>query len=273
MIPTTIKSWLRRLTAATLVAFLLLTLFNCGPKKNMVYLEKNDYQQAVSQAVYQGTRLQTGDLLDIKVSAFDEFAVRPFNQATMYKTASPNEVLNNTTNQNAPQGYLVDADGYISFPVLGRLHVAGLGRQQLQEDLEGRLKAYLTDPMVTVRQLNFNVTVLGEVNKPGQYTSDNEKINLFQALGLAGDMTQYGDRTNVKLVRNVNGTEQTYTLDFTDAGLTKSPVYYLQQNDVLYVQPDETKKVVANTNPNRTLVLSLVGVGITLASLLINAFK
>ncbi len=269
MIPTTIQSWLRRLTAATLAAFLLLTLFNCGPKKNMVYLEKNDYEQAVSQAVYQGTRLQTGDLLDIKVSAFDEFAVRPFNQATMAKTGNVSSSGNVSSGTIVPDGYLVDTDGYINFPVLGRLHVAGLGRQQLQEDLEGRLKAYLTDPMVTVRQLNFNVTVLGEVNRPGQYTSPNEKINLLQALGLAGDMTQYGDRTNVKLIRNVNGTEQTYTLNFNDASLTKSPVYYLQQNDVLYVQPDENRKIAANANPNRALLFSVLGAAIAVTTLLL----
>ncbi len=253
----------------------MVLLFACGPKQNMVYMEKNGYEQEISQAAFQGTRIQTGDILDIKVSAFDEFAVRPFNQATMYRSNDLNSSgnINNANNPTAPEGYLVDTEGYINFPVLGRLHVAGELRQDLESDLEQRLKKYLTDPMVSVRRLNFTVTVLGEVNRPGQYNSPTDKVNLFQALGLAGDMTMNGDRTNVRLIRNENGVERTYTLDFNDASITKSPVYYLQQNDIIYVQPDQNKKIAANNNPNRTLTFTVIGVAVTLTTLLINVFR
>jgi len=226
------------------------------------------YEQQVQQAVFEGTHLQTGDLLDIRVSAFDEYAVRPFNLQTMNQVGN-NESKISQSSQSGPQGYLVDEEGAIIFPVLGRIFVKGMTMSQLRADLEKKLLEYLSDPLVSIRQLNFNITVLGEVKKPGQYTSPTDKVTLLQALGMAGDMTDNGDRTQVKLVRHENGMDQTYTLDFTDKNITSSPYYYLQQNDVLYVQPDANKKIIANVNPNRTLVFSVIGTAIALLSLII----
>jgi len=163
----------------------------------------------------------------------------------------------------------VDRDGNIVFPVIGTIFVKGMTKEQLRADLEKRLLQYLTDPLVTIRQLNFNVTVLGEVNRPGQYTSPTEKVTLFQALGLAGDMTAFAERTNVTLIRNEDGVEQTHTLDFTDKNLVSSPYYYLKQNDVLYVQPDEIKKRSANVDPNRNLYFQIGGIAISVATLII----
>lgn len=255
-------------------ALVFLLALSCTPKKNMVYLEQNEQQEKINEAVFEGTKIQTGDLLSIKVSAFDENAIRPFNLETAPSSNSnsanaPQNTLQSS--QASPQldGYLVNTSGDINFPVLGRLHIVGMTSKQLQEDLEQRLKIYLTDPLVTIRQLNFTITVLGEVRKPGQFNSPNEKLNLLQALGLAGDMTDNADRTNVKLVRNENGSTQTFLLDFNDAALTNSPQFYLQQNDVLYVQPDKNKKVIANTNPNRTIIFSIIGSIIALTSILV----
>lgn len=255
--------------------FLLLTVvfiaFSCKPKENMVYMENqnSNMEAEVKQAVFEGSHLQTGDLLDIKVTAFDDNAVRPFNLHSMNQAGEINGIQQNQNQQTIPQGYLVDNEGYIFFPVLGKIFVQSMTMSQLRENLETRLLEYLSDPLVSIRQLNFNITVLGEVKKPGQYTSPSDKVTILQALGMAGDMTDNGDRTKVKLVRHENGSDQTHVINFTDKNITSSPYYYMQQNDVLYVEPDANKKIIANVNPNRTLVFSIVGSAIALLSLII----
>lgn len=248
-----------------------LLLFSCKPKENMVYLEhqRQQYEQQVQQAVYQGSRLQEGDLLDIKVTAYDEYAVRPFNLHSMNLASNSGNAINAQGAQTAPQGYLVDRDGNIVFPVIGTIFVKGMTKEQLRADLEKRLLQYLTDPLVTIRQLNFNITVLGEVKAPGQHTSPTEKLNVFQAVGLAGDMTDFAKRTEVTLIRNEDGVEQTHVLDFTDKSIVSSPYYYIKNNDVLYVQPDDLKKRSVNVDPNRGLIFQIIGIGFSLTTLII----
>ena len=253
---------------------LLLTMFSCKPKENMVYMEKekNIAESKINQAVFYGAHIQSGDVLEIKVTAFDENAVRPFNLYSMNNSTSTGQV-NGQTAQLAPQGYLVDNEGFIYFPVLGKLYIKGMTLAQLRADLEKRLLTYLAEPLVSIKQLNFNVTVLGEVKKPGQYTNPSDKITVLQALGLAGDMTDYGNRTNVKLIREEEGVSKTYVIDFTDKNITSSPYYYMQQNDVLYVEPDMIKKKSANIDPNRGLVFQIGGVALGVASILISILR
>lgn len=262
---------MKKITNIFLLTTLLIGAISCKPKENMVYMEKQttELDQEVKQAVFEGSRLQPGDLLDIKVKAFDDNAVRPFNLTTMTQAGNSVEYLPTQNVQTGPVGYLVSNEGYMVFPVLGKIFVQNLTMSQLREDLETRLLEYLTDPLVSIRQLNFNITVLGEVKKPGQYTSPSDKVTILQALGMAGDMTDNGDRTKVKLVRHENGSDQTYVIDFTEKNITSSPYYYMQQNDVLYVEPDANKKIIANVNPNRTLVFSIIGSAIALLSLII----
>ena len=253
---------------------LLLTMFSCKPKENMVYMEKekNIAESKINQAVFYGAHIQSGDVLDIKVTAFDENAVRPFNLYSMNNSSSPGQ-MNAQTAQLAPQGYLVDNEGFIYFPVLGKLYIKGMTLAQLRADLEKRLLTYLAEPLVSIKQLNFNITVLGEVKKPGQYTNPSDKITVLQALGLAGDMTDYGNRTNVKLIREIDGVSKTFTIDFTNKNITNSPYYYMQQNDVLYVEPDIIKKKSANIDPNRGLVFQIGGVALGVASILISILR
>lgn len=254
---------------------LMLSLSSCKPKENMVYMDQDRavVQQQVQQAVFEGSRLQSGDLLDIKVTAFDEYAVRPFNLHSMNQVSVPNEVSQGQVAQTAPQGYVIDNEGYLTFPVLGKIMVKGMTMAELRNDLEQRLTRYLSDPLVTIRQLNFNITVLGEVKNPGQYTSSTDKVTILQALGMAGDMTDYGDRTKVKLIRHADGLDETYIIDFTDRNITTSPYYYMQQNDVLYVEPDVIKRKSANVDPNRNLAFQIGGVVLGLASILITLLR
>ncbi|WP_312900826.1 polysaccharide biosynthesis/export family protein [Chryseobacterium taichungense] len=141
---------------------------------------------------------------------------------------------------------------------------------QLKQDLESRLKRYLTDPLVTITLKNFNVSILGEVKQPGQKESLSQKINVFQALGLAGDMTDFGDRTHVKLIRTTDeGGDEVVNLDLTRSDIVNSPYYYMKQNDILYVQPDNNKQIQANSNPNRALTFQIIGTLVTVATLII----
>jgi polysaccharide export outer membrane protein len=234
----------------------------------MVYMSKDNMEEEVSRAKFQGLHIQEGDVLLILVSALDEIAVKPFNLNTANKVGSD---TNTGINQYVqPSEYLVNEEGYISFPVLGNIYTKGMTQVQLKQELETRLKRYLTDPMVSISLKNFNVSVLGEVKEPGQKVSVSQKINVFQALGLAGDMTDFGDRTNVKLIRTgEDGADQVVNIDLTRSDIVSSPYYYMKQNDILYVQPDKNKQVQANSNPNRALTFQIIGALLTAGTLII----
>ena len=233
-------------------------------------MSNHNFEKEVNQARYTGLTIKEGDVLEIVVSAFDEIAVKPFNLTTISST-------NNTGDDSAPQNntvsrYMVTSDGFIVFPVLGKIYCQGMTKQLLKEDLEQRLKQYLTDPMVDIRLVNLNINVIGEVKNPGNKTTLNERINLFQALALAGDMTDAADRTKVKLIRYSveSKKDSVIALDFSDASIVDSPYYYLQQNDILYVEPDRNKQIAANsTNPNRTLFWQLIAIAVSVTTLLI----
>ena len=255
-----------------LLFFLLIIslVTSCKPKQNMIYMSNNNFQQEVSQARYEGLRIQEGDMLEIIVTALDDLAVKPFNRTTMQKTGEDGNAGGNA--RLGDNQYQVTSDGYISFPVLGNVYCKGMTKQQLKTELDSRLKQYLTDPVVTVRHLNFNISILGDVGSPGQKTSSTERLNIFQALALAGDMRDSANRTNVKLIRysEESGKDITYTLDLSEASIVNSPYYYLQQNDILYVEPDKNKQIAANTtNPNRGLFLQLMGVVLGLVTFVI----
>ncbi len=251
---------------ASVIIIVILLLNSCKPKQNMVYMSNDNFQEEVSQAKYKGLHIQEGDVLEITVSAFDAIAVKPFNKSTMTQTGS-SEGGTAVTDNN----YVVSSDGYVSFPVLGTVFCKGMTKQQLKEDLEQRLLKYLTDPLVSVRLTNFSINVLGEVKNPGVKTSTTEKLNLFQALALAGDITDDGNKTNVKLIRaSEDGSKDlTVSLDLSEASIVNSPYYYLQQNDILYVEPDKNKQITVNSNPSVDKILKYSGLGLAIVTLII----
>lgn len=264
----------RFLTITVLTACILGLLSACQPKQNMVYMSNHNFEQEVSEARYQGLRIEEGDVLEIIVSALDDLAVKPFNKTTMQQTGEEGGSSGSLRLGN--NEYQVTSDGSIPFPVLGNVYCKGMTKQQLKADLEQRLKVYLTDPMVSVRLTNFNVSILGDVRSPGQKTSSTEKLNLFQAIALAGDMNDSANRTNVKLIRysEATGKDVTYSLDLSEASVVNSPYYYLQQNDILYIEPDKNKQIAANTtNPNRGLLLQITGFVIGLTTFIIALSK
>ena len=240
----------------------------------MVYMSNDNFEQEVSQAKYDGLHIQEGDVMEIVVSALDDLAVKPFNKTTMSQTGNAGGTSGNVRLGN--NDYQVTSDGFIQFPVLGSVYCKGMTKQQLKVDLESRLKTYLSDPMVSITLTNFNISILGDVGSPGQKTSTTEKLNVFQALALAGDMKDSANRTNVKLIRysEQSGKDITYSLDLSEAAIVNSPYYYLQQNDILYVEPDKNKQIAANTtNPNRNLGLQILGIATGLVTFIIAITK
>jgi len=236
----------------------------------MVYMSsQHDMEQEIAQAKYKGLQIQEGDVIMILVSALDEIAVKPFNLNTANKVGSTSQTGINQYVQ--PSEYFVNEDGNINFPVLGNVMVKGMTQVQVKEQLESQLKRYLTDPLVNITLKNFNVSILGEVKSPGQKESTTQKLNIFQALSLGGDMTDFGDRRNVKLIRTgEDGTDQVINLDISRTDIVNSPYYYMKQNDVLYIQPDHNKQVQANSNPNRALTFQILASALGVATLIIS---
>ena len=165
-------------------------------------------------------------------------------------------------------GYLVDQRGNINLPLIGEVHVAGLSKWEVVRLLQKKISEFITEPVViNIRFLNFKVSVLGEVNRPGVYTVTDEMISIPQALALAGDLTIYGDRRNVQLIRIVNGEKKFYHMDLTTPDIFFSPNYYLLQDDILYVSPNKTKAGSSTYNQNLPLLVSLLSVTITAITL------
>lgn len=250
----------------------LLVFVGCKPKKNIVYLSNNNFDKEVSQAQYLGLHIQEGDQLQIMVSAFDDIAVRPFNMNTMSRTGASGSGTTTNANTVSPSEYIVNSDGSIIFPVLGSIYCKGMTKQQLKADLESRLKRYLTDPLVTITLSNFNISVLGEVKSPGQKTSSTEKLNVFQAIALAGDLTYDANRTNIKLIRTseATGKDEVIALDLSEASIMNSPYYFLQQNDILYVEPDRNKQISVNNDSASDKWIRYGGIGLGLITLIIS---
>ena len=174
------------------------------------------------------------DLLTITVNTTDPETAAPFNLTVATAVSNQNRSL---TSQPVLQQYLVDNKGNIDFPVLGSLHIGGLTKSEAENLIREKLKTYITEvPIVNVRMANYKISVMGEVTKPGSFVITNEKVNLFEALAMAGDMTIYGQRDNVKLIReDAQGHREIIPLNLNDASIVLSPYYYLQQNDVIYV--------------------------------------
>lgn len=245
----------------------LLMLSSCGSRKNIVYFQDEPIEDIITsepkQLIY-----KPDDILTINVSALDPDTVKAFN-LTLVSGGNINNL--NAQSGLQQQTYLIDYDGNIEFPVLGTLKVAGLTRTELTDMLTQMISEYAKDPIVNVRLANFTVTILGEVSNPGTFTIQDERITILEALGLADDLTIFGKRKNVLLVREVDGKKKFAKIDLTSVNTVNSPVYYLQQNDVIYVEPNNAKVRSSTYNQNNAVLISAIGTLTTiLAVFLVN---
>lgn len=221
--------------------------------------------------------IQQGDQLVITVMAKDLDVVKPFNQnyssGETLANAQPGGNVNAVVAPAAGPTYTVDSEGMIDFPVLGKLSTTGKSIDEFKNELRGRLTRYIINPAVSMKLANYKVTVLGEVNRPGEYTIADGKATLLSALGLAGDLTMYGKRDDVLVVRNVDGVISKERINLGDASFITSPYYHLKQGDVIYVSPNRSREIAARQNPNTGLYISIASVTLGLLGLLVTVFK
>lgn len=245
-------------TLLFLVLAVLIT--SCASRKELVYLQgTSNAKELVS---YEPV-LQPDDVLFIVVASENAEIAAPYNLRVITLQSDSEEQLN----QQRQQSYLIDTNGNIEFPVLGTIKLAGLTKTEAIAKMKSLLQEHIKDAVVTIRLLNFKVSVLGEVQKPGTYRITSERITLLEALGMSGDLTIYGNRTNVLVIREKNGTKTMERVDLTKSDFLNSSVYYLSQNDVVYVEPNKTKINSSAVGPNLTLAISALSLIVTIIAL------
>ncbi len=262
----------KKLLSAICVAFMALT--SCGPVNNIAYFKDKDKMLGNPEKIdeHAGIVIQPKDMLSIVVSSRNPELATIFNLPVVSYQAGSETVSG--AGQQRLMGYVVDNEGKIEFPVLGTLDVSGLTRWQLSKMIRERLlDGYLSDAVVTVEFMNFKVSVIGEVNSPGTFTIEGDKVTILQAISLAKDLTIFGERENVTVIRERNGERTMYEINLCEVEMFKSEAYYLQQNDVVYVQPSKVKARQSTTDDKALRMTSIFVSGgsllVSLASLIV----
>ena len=256
------------------VLTMVVLLGSCSSGKDVTYFQNIDeISLAGSKGLYDA-KIMPKDMLTITVSTTDPAAAAPFNLSVGNTVGASGQLSNGAGNL---QGYLVDNDGNINFPVIGHMHVQGMTKSQCQDMIREKLLPFMAateNPIVTVRMSSYRVTVTGEVNRPGVIPVSTEKMSIVEALAQAGDLTVYGKRDNIMLIReDETGQKKMVRLNMNDANLINSPYYYLQQNDIIYVQPNSVKSKNAGIGPSTTLWFSFIGIVTSISSLLVNILR
>lgn len=266
---------MKKLINSLLVAVAMLTVTSCSTPKNVAYIQNSDYIDYTNSEFLYDARIMPKDILTVTINTVNPEASAPFN--LIVRPTLANATSNIPTSGGALQTYLVDNEGCIDFPVVGKLQVGGLTKSMCEKLIHDKIKRYMNaeeNPIVTVRMSNYKISVIGEVNRPGMFTVDNEKINIFEALAKAGDLSIYGVRDRVKLIReNAKGRKEIHTVNLNDANIVNSPYYYLQQNDVVYVEPNQVKARNSAIGTSTTIWISVTGALVSLASLIVNILR
>ena len=252
----------------------VLLLCSCASTKNVPYFQNADQVILEQSRLLYDAKIMPKDILSITVSTVNPDAAKPFNLSV--PTTYSNSNLT-TYSYGSLQTYLVDNEGHIDFPIVGSMKVGGLTKNECEKMVRDKIMPYLNkneNPIVTVRMINYKISVLGEVNRPGMFTVNNEKINILEALAQAGDLTIYGVRDKVKLIReDASGRKEIHTLNLNDANIINSPYYYLQQNDIVYVEPNKVKARNSGIGQSTSLWLTSTSILISLASLMYSILK
>jgi len=242
----------------------IIFITSCASRKNLVYFQDEPLEAGLLISEPEQLVYKPDDILTINVSALDPDTVRPFNLPVV---ANNTNIGLNAQAQLQVQTYLVDYDGNIQFPVLGALKVEGLTRTELTSLLTEKISTYVNDPIVNVRLANFTITIIGEVSSPGTFTIQDERITLLEALGMANDLTIFGARKNVLIIREVDGKKKFANVDLTSIKTVNSPVYYLQQNDVIYVEPNKARIRSSSYNQNNNVLIAAIGTLATIVAI------
>jgi polysaccharide export outer membrane protein len=265
---------MKKLVYLFLATAVAVALASCGSSKNVAYFQNSDSVSLAESRYLYDAKIMPKDVLSITVSTSEDAAAVPFNLTvpTPYTLGQ-----RNSYSQAMLQSYIVDNDGDIDFPLLGTVHLAGLTKKEAERHIRDKIRSYMNrkeKPIVTVRMINYKISVIGEVAKPGMFTVANEKISILEALAQAGDLTIYGRRDRVKLIReDATGEKNIHVLNLNDANIINSPYFYLQQNDVVYVEPNDVKALNSSIGPATTLAVSSVGVLVSIVTLIVSLLK
>ena len=253
-----------------LLTLAALTFTGCRSVKNVAYLQNSDSINLDNSRFLYDARIMPKDQLTISVNTTTPEASAPFNLVSQGGGSA-------SSGSGTLMPCLVDNEGYINYPIIGRLHVEGLTKSECERLIAAKIRPYMAEtenPIVTVRMSSYSVSVLGEVNSPGSFQVSREKITILEALAQAGDLTIYGVRDNVKLIReDATGKKEIHTLNLNDANIVKSPYYYLQQNDVVYVEPNKVKAQNSKIGSATGLWLSGASILISLSTLLVTILR
>jgi polysaccharide export outer membrane protein len=265
---------MKKLSLFFTVSLVLAFFSSCGSVKNIAYIQNSDSVNYDRSQYLYDAKIMPKDELTISVNTTNPEVSLPFN-LLMQNAYQQGRTLSTTGGTLMP--YLVDTEGSINFPIIGRLQVAGLTKRQCERMIQDKIRPYLAEsenPIVTVRMSSYSISVLGEVARPGSYMVSREEINVLEALAQAGDLTIYGVRDRVKLIRkNASGRKEIHTLNLNDANIVNSPYFYLQQNDIVYVEPNKVKAQNSSVGSMTTLWFSATSILISLTSLLYNILK
>lgn len=242
-----------------------LLLFSCSSRSKVAYFldAKNNKTETLRTYV---SRLQPDDLLSIIVNSKSDELLSEFNRGLV----SYQPISGTAINSSMIQTYLIDKEGYIIFPTIGKMKLGGLTREEAVKKLTDAVRQHITDATINLRILNFKVTVEGEVTRPGTYTINSERVTLLQALSLAGDLTIYGKRKNILVIREQDDKRVYKVVDITSTDFMNSEFYYLQQNDVVYVEPNKTRVNSSAVGPNTTAIISAISVLVAVVALIVN---
>lgn len=244
------------------------TLVSCSPTRSIVYLSDlkgAEYSEEVKNRT--DPKIQPDDVLSITVSSLNPESNLLFNSGVLQTLGSTSST---PLTSRASEGYLVDQKGAINFPVLGRVQLAGLSKEQAINKLTDEIKKSVKNPIVNIRFLNFRVTVIGEVNKPSTFTIPSERLNIIEALGLAGDLTAYGRRENILIIREQDGIRNTSRVNLASKDILNSPSFYLQQNDIVYVEPVKTRALQSSVGLS---YLSTASIVVSILSIILLALR
>ena len=249
----------------------LVAMTSCTSYKKVPYLQNSEALDFSKVSELYDARIQPKDMLTITVSSEKPEAAVPFNllvQTPMASSGSYKSIVSQPTLQT----YLVDNEGCIDFPIVGKLAIGGMTKGEVEELIKEKIKSNFTStPIVNVRMANYKISVLGEVARPNSYTISNEKVNIFEALALAGDLTVYGKRDGVKLIReSADGTKKIVPVNLNDANIIYSPYYYMQQNDILYVEPNKAKARNSGVSSMTSMWFSATSLIITVVTFMLN---
>lgn len=245
-------------------------LSSCSTKQEVLYfqnLHNENFVEIIDSITY--PKIESSDILDIRITALEQKSIIPFQFEKPTLEGSSTRASNRGIAAARLEGYLVDKDGNINYPQLGKIQVSGLTTQEVEEKVEKLLSSYITDPTVAVRLVNFKVSILGEVTAPGTYSVDEGLLTLPQALGMAGDLSIKGRRENVLIIRNQGDRRQYKYIDLTKTDWLNSDYYFLKQGDIVYVEPNKSKVkeagFVTNVGTVMSVISFLISMGILIA--------